>query len=96
MDVDPDAIRDRLQVMHIDEAISVSESAVWHAEDPQTGCIGLGAVEAEAVGNAISAVSQYEHDAPSGPPYVKTPGRVVQKSWATDKPDMLERVRKLL
>lgn len=96
MDADPDAIRDRLQVMHIDDTISLSEGAVWHAEDPQTGCIGLGAVEAEAVGNAISVVSQYERDAPSGPPYVKTPGRVVQKSWAADRTSVLDRVRERL
>lgn len=96
MDADPDAIRDRLKVMHLDETISVSEAAMWYAEDQQTGCIGLGAVEAEAVGNAISAVSQYERDAPSGPPYVKTPGRVVQKSWADDQASVLDRVRERL
>ncbi|MFC4447496.1 hypothetical protein [Halorussus aquaticus] len=96
MDADPDAIRERLQVVHLDEPLSVSEEAVLYAEDPQTGCIGLGEVEAEAVGNAVSVVVRYERDERSGPPYVKAPGRVVRKSWGRDRTGVLSRVRDLL
>jgi hypothetical protein len=96
MDADYDAIRDRLQVMHIDETVSVSEGTMWYAEDPKTGCIGLGDVEAEAVGNAISVIVEYQRDTVSGQPYVKTPGRVVQKSWTDDQAGVFERIRELL
>jgi hypothetical protein len=96
MDADPDAIRDRLQVMHLDDTLSLGSETMWYAEDPRTGCIGLGAVEAEAVGNAISVTIQYERDAPGGPPHVKVPGKVVEKSWAHDRSSLFERVRDLL
>lgn len=93
MDADPDEIRDRLQVVHLDDSLSVSERAVLYAEDPEMGCIGLGEVEAEVVGNAISVVVRYERDASGGPPYVKAPGPVVKKSWTNDRTGMLDRVR---
>ena len=96
MDADPDEIRDRLQVVHLDDPISISEGAVLYAEDPKTGCIGLGEVEAEAVGNAISVIIRYERDESGGAPYVKAPGRVVRKSWAHDQTVVLDRVRELL
>lgn len=96
MDADPDEIRDRLQVVDLDDPVSLGEGAVVYAEDPETGCIGLGTVEPEAVGNAISVVVQYEREASGGPPYVKAPGRVVRKSWGRDESGVLDSVRNLL
>lgn len=93
MDTDPDAIRDRLQVVHLDEALSLGEDAVVYAEDPETGCIGLGEVEAEAVGNAVAVVARYEREEGGGAPYVKAPGLVVEKSWGGDRSGLLDAVR---
>ena len=93
---DPDEIRDRLRIVHLDKPLSLTESAVLYAEDPTTGCIGLGEVEAEAVGNAISAVVRYEREESGGGPYVKAPGRVVEKSWDGERTGVLDAVRNLM
>lgn len=95
MTADPDAIRNRLQVVHLDDALSLGDGASIYAEDPRTGCMGLGEVEAEAVGNAISVVVQYEEDGGSGGPYVKAPGRVVEKTWENDQSGVFESLRNL-
>ncbi|WP_435176411.1 hypothetical protein [Halorussus sp. AFM4] len=91
MDRDSDAVRDRLQVVHLDNELSLGEGAVVYAEDPETGCIGLGEVEAEAVGNAVSVVAKYEEGS-GGAPYVKAPGRVVEKKWEDDGSGLLDAV----
>lgn len=96
MTTNPDEIRDRLQVVTLDDQISLGDGAILYVEDPHTGCVGLGEVEAEAVGNAISVVIQYESDNSSDTPYVKAPGRVIKKSWADDQTGMLDTVRELL
>ncbi|NHN60078.1 MULTISPECIES: hypothetical protein [Halorussus] len=95
MDPDPDAIRDRLRVVHLDEQLSLGEGAVVYAEGPETGCIGLGEAEAEAeaVGNAVAVVARYEREEPGSIPYVKAPGRVIEKKWEDDESGRFGSVR---
>jgi hypothetical protein len=96
VDANPDEIRDRLQVVQLDGTLSVSDRELTYAEDPETGCIGLGEVEAEALGNAVSVVVQYERDGRDGRPYVKAPGQVVRKTWGDGGTGAFEAVRELL
>jgi hypothetical protein len=60
MSSDPDDVRDRAWVEHRRPPIDDLEKPVWIAEDPVTECAGVGRVKAEAVGNLVTVVVQYE------------------------------------
>ncbi|WP_135853812.1 hypothetical protein [Halorussus salinus] len=92
MAADADEIRDRLQLVELDESLSVTGEELTYAEDPETGCLGIGEIEAEAVGNAISVVVRYEREGDDGPPLVKAPGNVVRKTWGGDRRGAFERL----
>ena len=77
MPTDPDEIRDRAWVERCRPARGDHDEPTWVAEDPVTDCIGIGRVEAEAVGNLVSVV-ECEH-AESNRPLVKLPGRVADR-----------------
>jgi len=96
MDAEVEEIRDRLRIVELDESLSVTDEAVAYAEDPETGCLGLGKIEAEAVGNAISVVVRYEREGGDGPPLVKAPGTVVRKTWGGDRRGVFERLGRLV
>jgi hypothetical protein len=55
------------------------EKPMWIAEDPVTECAGVGRVEAEAIGNLIAVVVEYEHRNETSPPLLKLPGSVVSR-----------------
>jgi hypothetical protein len=78
METDADAVRERSWVERHRESGS---EPMWIAEDPVTECAGAGRVEAEAWGNLVAVVSEYEtRDADE--PLLKTPGPVVPRESA--------------
>jgi len=93
----PDEVRERAWVDHRRPPVTDIDEAMWFAEDPVTDCAGVGRVEAEAVGNLVAVVTEFE--APGGPdnPTMKLPGRTVTRpSVQTDQSEsVLDRVRSL-
>jgi len=78
MSTDPDAIRERAWVERRGGVGKTELGPLWIAEDPVTDCAGAGEIEAEAVGNLLAAVAEYE--ASDGEqPLLKTPGPVVDR-----------------
>jgi hypothetical protein len=77
MAVDADAVRDRATVEERLPGTDLDAETMWIAEDPVTGCAGAGRVEAEAVGNLVAVVADYD----GGPAKMKIPGRTI------DRPD---------
>lgn len=55
---------------------------MWTARDPETGCAGIGRVEAEAYGNLAAAVHRYEEEG-STDGYTKYPGTLRRKPMGT-------------
>ena len=72
-------VRERAWVEHRRPQIDPVDEPLWVAEDPATDCVGVGSVEAEAVGNLVSAVAEFEAAGASGRPLVKAPGRAVAR-----------------
>lgn len=81
MSTDADVIRERAWVERHRET---GEEPMWIAEDPVTECAGAGRVEAEAVGNLVAVVTEYETRADDGP-LLKTPGPVVVRETAPSR-----------
>ena len=75
---DPEAIRERAWVEHHGRGPGES-GPLWIAEDPVTECAGAGAVEAEAMGNLVAVVAEYEAGE-SEDPMLKTPGPVAPRN----------------
>jgi hypothetical protein len=82
MPSEPDAIRSRADLAHYEPPVHGLDEPRYVATDPETDCVGIGAVEAEAVGNLIAVVIEYERAGGTGTPYVKAPGRVVEMTWS--------------
>lgn len=81
MNTDPDAVRERAWVERRGRRGKTEPGPMWVAEDPVTDCAGTGEIEAEAVGNLLAAVVEYE--ARDGEqPLLKAPGPVVDRSAA--------------
>lgn len=76
-----DDVRERSEVVHREPPVYNVDREFWTAEDPDTGCLGLGRIEEEAVGNLLAVVEEYEDDGGTGAPYVKLPGKTVEKTW---------------
>jgi len=79
MNTDPDAIRERAWVERRGGGGETEPGPLWVAEDPVTDCAGTGGIEAEAVGNLLAVVAEYETSA-DDQPLLKTPGPVVDRS----------------
>jgi hypothetical protein len=95
---DPDDIEARAWVEHRRPPIADIDEELWFAEDPETECAGVGAVEAEAVGNLVAVVVEYETDADPGPPRMKLPGDTIarpSKGAAGPTDAVLDRLRSL-
>jgi len=90
MSTDPEAVRERAVVTHVEPPIHGLEEALWSAEDPETDCVGYGRVEAEAVGNLVAVVAEYGGDSSVG--HVKLPGDVVERTWERDSGGVLSRL----
>ena len=75
-------VRERAWVEHRRPPIDPIEEPLWVAEDPTTDCIGVGSVEAEAVGNLVSVVEEFEAAEGRRRPLMKVPGRSVARPGA--------------
>lgn len=82
MESDPDVVAERATVAHLEPPVYGLDEPMWTAEDDETDCVGVGRVEAEAVGNLVSVVVAYDRD--PGTSYVKLPGQVVERTWANE------------
>jgi hypothetical protein len=80
MSTDPDAVRERAWVEQRGGGAREPDP-MWIAEDPVTDCAGAGGIEAEAVGNLLAAVAEYESRG-GEQPLLKTPGPVVDRGAA--------------
>lgn len=79
---DLDDVRERAWVEERRPAVTDIDRPMWVAEDPTTDCVGVGRVEAEAVGNLLAVVTEFDDDPESTRPLMKLPGRVVTRpSW---------------
>ncbi|MFB6106364.1 MAG: hypothetical protein ABEJ70_05260 [Halobacteriaceae archaeon] len=98
--MDAETVLDRATVTHAEPPLYGLQRPVWVAEDAETGCSGLGHVEAQARGNLVAAVERYAAVGGTGDPFVAFPGRRVRKTWAEDASDgrrgVLERAAALL
>lgn len=83
MPTDPDAVRERAWV----ERHRESGDVMWIAEDPVTECAGAGRVEAEAIGNLVAVVDEFESAGEE--PLLKTPGPVVVRESAPSQSSSL-------
>lgn len=95
---DPDDVEARAWVEHRRPPIADIDEELWFAEDPETECAGVGAVEAEAVGNLVAVVVEYETDPDPGPPRMKLPGDTIarpSKRASSPSEGVLERLRSL-
>ncbi|MEF8841077.1 MAG: hypothetical protein V5A62_05565 [Haloarculaceae archaeon] len=71
--MDDHGLRERAVTTHWEPPVHGLKESMWTARDPETGCTGLGRVEAEAYGNLAAAVHHYE-DEGSTTGYTKYPG----------------------
>lgn len=78
MPTDADTIQERAWIERHRET---GDEPMWIAEDPVTECAGAGRVEAEAIGNLIAVVAEYE-TTEEEEPLLKTPGPVVVREAA--------------
>lgn len=97
MTSDPDDVRDRARIEHRRPPVDDLDEAMWIAEDPVTECAGVGRVEAEAIGNLVAVVIEYERRDGSDPPLLKLPGSVVVRPSirVASSTSMLDRLRSL-
>jgi len=96
MTKDESAVLKRAWIEHHDPATSTVENPVWIAEDPESNCLAFGAVQAEAEGNLVAAVIEYEQS-DDETPLLKLPGRTVPRPpTGRDNPQsLLDRFRSL-
>ncbi|MFW5956416.1 MAG: hypothetical protein ACOCQY_03330 [Halorhabdus sp.] len=89
------AVLDRAWVEFHDPATSTVENPVWIAKDPDSKCLAFGAVRAEAEGNLVAAVTEYERS--DDTPLMKRSGRTVPRPPSSeDNPaSLLDRFRSL-
>lgn len=84
MTTDPETLRERAWVERRGTAGETDPGPLWIAEDPVTECAGAGTVEAEAVGNLVAVVAEYEAR-DEEEPLLKAPGQVVVRDAAPTK-----------
>lgn len=83
-----DRVRERARVEQYEPPVFGLEEPMWVAEDDGTGCVGVGRVRAEAIGNLLAVVESYGHHERG---HVKLPGTVVERTW-DDRDGLLERL----
>jgi hypothetical protein len=90
---DHDAVRDRAWVEERRPETANIDRPMWVAEDPTTDCVGVGRIEAEAVGNLLAVVTEFDANPSSERPLMKLPGRVITRpSWEGGGASFAERV----
>jgi hypothetical protein len=78
MAVDAQGVRERAWVERRGPAETGLDEEMWTAIDPVTDCTGAGRVEAEAVGNLIAVVAEFERRDDTDP-LMKVPGRIITR-----------------
>lgn len=90
-------LRERARTTHWEPPTYGLERPLWTAEDPVTGCVGVGHVEEEAFGNLVAVVRRYEADDGGDDGYTKLPGRTVTKPLGRARSDgLVERMKRTL
>ncbi len=94
---EPDDVRARAWIEHRRPPVDDLDEPMWIAEDPVTDCAGVGRIEAEAIGNLVAVVIEYERRGESGPPLLKLPGNVVKRPSfrAGSSTSVIDRLRSL-
>lgn len=92
MDASPDAVRQRATVEHYEPPVRGIEEPLWIATDEETGCSGVGKIEAEAIGNLLSLVATHETAAVDDAEYMKFPGDVREKTWTGESEGLVGRL----
>ena len=88
-------VRERAWIEHRQPPMDPVDEPLWVAEDPTTDCVGVGTVEAEAVGNLVSVVAEFEVTEERRP-LMKVPGRSVARPASDDgESSVLDRIRSL-
>jgi hypothetical protein len=80
-DAPGDSVRERASVARYEPPVYDLDEPMWVAEDDETNCVGVGRVEAEAVGNLLAVVDAHGHE-PTG--WVKLPGQTVERTWEAE------------
>lgn len=97
-DVDPDGVFDRATTSHRPGDLLPGDSgeARWIAEDPETGCRGVGRFEKAARTNLVYAVEAYRDDAEESAPYLSSGvGQTFEMRWQDDESGLGERLGSL-
>jgi hypothetical protein len=91
--VDAETIRQRAWIEYREPETARVDDPVWVAEDPDSGCLAIGDVRIEAVGNLVAAVDEYERSG-TDTPLLKTRGRSMPNRFRSDdrNPSLLERL----
>lgn len=79
---DPEQVRARARVDRYEPPVYGLEEPMWVAEDDETSCVGVGRVEAEAVGNLLAVVATHGEESDG---YVKLPGTAVERTWQEEE-----------
>ncbi|WP_136687772.1 hypothetical protein [Halorhabdus amylolytica] len=81
MGIDSDAILERSWVEHREPTTSNVDEPLWVAEDPESDCLAVGSVRAEAEGNLIAVVAEYRQGEERSP-LLKLKGETVPRPTA--------------
>jgi hypothetical protein len=87
LSVDPDVVFERASASHRpgDLRPGGSGDPRWVAEDPETGCRGVGRFEKAARANLVYAVEAYHEEPDESVPYLSSgTGRTVEMRWRGD------------
>jgi len=90
MEIDSNAVLDRAWIEHREPETSTVDKPVWVAEDPESGCLALGSVRAEAEGNLIAVVAEYRRDDERSP-LMKLKGETIPRPTAATGSSLFDR-----
>ncbi|WP_158853563.1 hypothetical protein [Halorhabdus sp. CUG00001] len=76
--VDAETIRQRAWIEYREPETTRVDHPVWVAEDQQSGCLAIGDVRIEAVGNLVAAVDEYERSG-TDTPLLKARGQSIPR-----------------
>lgn len=97
--MDPDTVFERAEVTEYPSEVLPGESddPRWIADDPETGCRGVGDFDEEARTNLVHAVEAYRADPERDVPYVSSgKAATVEMAWVDgDRTTLTDRLRSL-
>lgn len=102
MDLDPEAVRNRAETSRLEPEVinsrywgTESDDPNWIAEDPETGCRGIGPSEDVALTNLVYAVNAYHEDTASDVGYVSAGhDKTYEMHWQRDRPSLVGRLKR--